>query len=79
MAPFFANRSCDVWTPREWPCEMGNYVEYSVNVSEPAHISKCIAFAKERNIRLVIRNTGHEYVIHPFLPVSINVNVPRLC
>ncbi|MCJ1356498.1 MAG: hypothetical protein MMC33_006493 [Icmadophila ericetorum] len=62
MAPFFANRSCDVWTPREWPCEMGNYVTYSLNVSESSQIVKGLAFAKEKNIRLVIRNTGHDYL-----------------
>ena len=63
MAPFFANRSCDVWTPREWPCTKGNYVEYSINVSLPQHISKGVTFAKEKNVRLVIRNTGHEYAV----------------
>lgn len=60
MAPFFANRSCDPFTPESTPCTLGNYVNYAVNVSEPADISKTLAFAKDHNIRVIIRNTGHE-------------------
>ncbi len=60
MAPFFANRSCDPFTPESTPCTLGNYVNYAVNVSEPADISKTLAFAKDHNIRIIIRNTGHE-------------------
>lgn len=59
MAPFFANQSCDPFQPRERPCELGNYVRYAVNASGPADIQRAIAFAASKNIRLVIRNTGH--------------------
>jgi len=60
MAPFFANRSCDPFTPESRPCTLGNYVDYSVNVTKPADIYKALAFARKHNIRIVIRNTGHE-------------------
>jgi hypothetical protein len=59
MAPFFANQSCDPFQPRERPCELGNYVRYAVDASGPADVQRAIAFAASRNIRLVIRNTGH--------------------
>ena len=59
MAPFFANQSCDPFQPRERPCELGNYVRYAVDASGPADVQKAIAFASSKNIRLVIRNTGH--------------------
>jgi len=61
MAPFFANRSCDPFTERSAQCILGTYVQYSVNVSSAADVSAGIGFAKDRNIRLVIRNTGHDY------------------
>lgn len=65
MAPFFANQSCDPFQPRERPCELGNYVRYAVDASGPADVQRAIAFAASRNIRLVIRNTGHgECSIH---------------
>lgn len=61
MAPFFANRSCDPFTGEATQCVVGTYVSYAVNVSEPQDVSKTIQFAEEHNIRLVIRNTGHDY------------------
>lgn len=62
MAPFFANQSCDPFTPESTPCTLGNYVDYAINVTRPSDISKGIAFALKYNIRLVIRNTGHDYL-----------------
>lgn len=62
MAPFFANQSCDPFTPKSTPCTLGNYVDYAINVTRPSDISKGIAFALRYNIRLVIRNTGHDYL-----------------
>ncbi|KAI1124016.1 FAD binding domain protein [Nemania abortiva] len=62
MAAFFANMSCDPFTPREAPCQIGAYVRYAVNASDAADYKKTIAFAKARNIRLVIRDTGHDYL-----------------
>ena len=60
MAPFFANQSCDTYTPESQPCTLGNYVDYAINVTIPSDIAKGLAFATQNNIRLVIRNTGHE-------------------
>jgi hypothetical protein len=40
---------------------MGNYAEYSVDARSASHFQMAIEFAKEHNIRLVIRNTAHDY------------------
>ncbi|KAI9677544.1 MAG: hypothetical protein M1817_006498 [Caeruleum heppii] len=61
MAPFFQNRSCDPFTSRSQPCEFGNYVRYALNVTRPEDISKGLRFARDYNIRIVVRNTGHDY------------------
>ncbi|KAH6606122.1 hypothetical protein Trco_005275 [Trichoderma cornu-damae] len=61
MAPLFANASCDPFQPPDSPCTLGNYVQYAVNVSTAAHVSATLQFAAQRNIRFVIRNTGHDY------------------
>lgn len=61
MAPFFANRSCDPFQPRSAGCVLGTYVQYTVNVSTAEDAAAGIKFASDRNIRLVIRNTGHDY------------------
>ena len=62
MAAAVANETCDPFTPEREHCTLGNMVVYSVNASHPSDYSATIAFAKAKNIRLVIRNTGHEYV-----------------
>ena len=62
MAPFFANHSCDPFAPENSPCIIGGYVRYAIKVTEPQDIAIGLEFAKKRNIRLVIRNTAHEYV-----------------
>lgn len=45
MAGYFAGNSCDVYTPEASPCTLGNYIDYAINVTEPADISKGIEFA----------------------------------
>ncbi|EED16287.1 isoamyl alcohol oxidase, putative [Talaromyces stipitatus ATCC 10500] len=61
MQTFFANQSCDPFTPESTPCLMGNYVDYAVNVSSANDVIAAVNFAKKNNIRFVIRNTGHDY------------------
>jgi FAD/FMN-containing dehydrogenase len=61
MAPLFTNQSCDPFQPRERACTLGNYVSYSIDVSEPEHVAAAFDFSREHNIRLVVRNTGHDY------------------
>lgn len=62
MQAFFANQSCDPFTPQSTPCHLGNYVDYAVNVSCAADVQAALLFARAANIRIVVRNTGHEYV-----------------
>ncbi|KAH8661176.1 hypothetical protein BGZ61DRAFT_432957 [Ilyonectria robusta] len=61
MAPWFANQSCDPFQPRSRACELGNYVRYAVEARTKADIVNAINFARNNNIRFVIRNTGHDY------------------
>ncbi|KAI0011566.1 isoamyl alcohol oxidase [Xylariaceae sp. FL0662B] len=62
MSALYANASCDPLAPREAECVIGTYVQYAVNASSADDISKTIEFAHERNIRLVIRNSAHDYL-----------------
>lgn len=61
MAPFFANQSCEPFLPESAQCVIGTYIRFAVNASEASDFQKTIAFTKKRNIRLTIRNTGHDY------------------
>ena len=62
MQTYFANQSCDPFTDRSKPCVLGNYVSYAVKVKCTADVAAALRFAKEHNIRIIVRNTGHEYV-----------------
>jgi len=62
MAPFWANRSCDAFNSQEDRCIKGTYLQYAVKVETTADVVSTIKFATKRNIRLVIRNTGHDYL-----------------
>lgn len=61
MAPFFANASCDPFTTPADQCVVGAYVQYAVKARCIEDYKATIAFASKNNIRLVIRNTGHDY------------------
>ena len=41
-------------------CTLGAYPEYAVNVSSVAQVQLTVNFVRNLNIRLVIKNTGHE-------------------
>jgi hypothetical protein len=62
MAPVWTNRSCDPFTSPDTPCELGNYVRYAIDARSAADITAGLRFVKKHNVRLVIRNTGHDYL-----------------
>jgi hypothetical protein len=61
MAAFFANSSCDPFTSPSAQCVVGSYVQYTVNATSARDYQRALEFVQEHNIRLVIRNTGHDY------------------
>ncbi|RAL17614.1 FAD binding domain protein [Aspergillus homomorphus CBS 101889] len=61
MAPWFANFSCDPYLPNTH-CTIIPLVQYAVNASSAQDYQATINFAQAHNIRMVIRNTGHDYL-----------------
>ncbi|KAJ5197634.1 hypothetical protein N7449_008113 [Penicillium cf. viridicatum] len=41
-------------------CDLGSAPVYSINATKPADVAAGIKFAKKNNVRLVIKNTGHD-------------------
>ncbi|PLB50868.1 FAD/FMN-containing dehydrogenase [Aspergillus steynii IBT 23096] len=62
MAGFYANQSCDPFLPPSAHCITGTYVQYSVQAQSATDIQKTISFLSAHRIRLVVRNTGHDYL-----------------
>lgn len=61
MAPFFLNRSCDPFTEKDSRCVLEAYNRYAVSIKTAKDVSKALQFAEHNNIRISIRNTGHDY------------------
>lgn len=70
--PIWTNNSCNpVWPngtsitgdPNAGArgCSVGAYPAYVVNATTPKQIGEAFKWAKEKNIRVIIKNTGHSY------------------
>ncbi|KAL9110540.1 MAG: hypothetical protein Q9227_004898 [Pyrenula ochraceoflavens] len=58
--PLFQGNSCLPYTPESSSCTIGKNIRYAINVSSTDHIAAGLDFAQKNNIRLVIKNTGHD-------------------
>ncbi|KAH8203328.1 hypothetical protein TruAng_002524 [Truncatella angustata] len=62
MSPLYQGLTClpDGWGPYG-NCTMGGYPSYVVNITSVAQIQLAVNFARNLNIRLVVKNTGHDF------------------
>ena len=58
--PLFQGNSCLPYTPEGSPCTLGKNTRYAINVSSTDDIAAGLQFAQENNVRLVVKNTGHD-------------------
>ncbi|KAK2749205.1 hypothetical protein FQN57_006820 [Myotisia sp. PD_48] len=61
MTPWLAGRTCDPTTDPTTPCTQGGYPHFVVNATTVAQMQLAINFARNANLRLVIKNTGHDF------------------
>jgi hypothetical protein len=62
MLPLYEGRTC-LPSPYNYTdsCTQGAYPTYAVNVSTVAQIQLAVNFARNQNLRLVVKNTGHDF------------------
>lgn len=48
--------------PTSPPCGQGLVPTYTVNVTEISDITKAVKWAREKRIRIVVKNTGHDHL-----------------
>lgn len=70
--------SCYPDSPREEPCGQGRISLYSVLAESVHDIQKTVSFAHERSLRLVIKNTGHDYLGRSSAPDSLQLSTHKL-
>ncbi|KAK2762248.1 hypothetical protein FQN54_001258 [Arachnomyces sp. PD_36] len=73
-----ANETCYIGTSRSEPCGQGKISEYSAVVESPDQIQQAVRFAKDHNLRLAIRNTGHDFLGRSTAPDSFQIFTHRM-
>jgi FAD/FMN-containing dehydrogenase len=64
MNPLYYGMTCPIPVSGDsanGTCTQGGYSEYAVKIQNVAQIQLAVNFARSLNLRLVIRNTGHDY------------------
>lgn len=62
MWPLWDGRSCvPTDDPANSTCTLGAFPVYAVNATNVAQIQLAVNFARNQGLRLVIKNTGHDY------------------
>ncbi|KAF2185655.1 FAD binding domain-containing protein [Zopfia rhizophila CBS 207.26] len=63
MWTFWTNNTCNPSAQRQnRECTLGNLPEYAIMAKTKEHIQAGVKFAVENNLRLLIRNTGHDFM-----------------
>ncbi|KAI1119785.1 hypothetical protein F5Y10DRAFT_290963 [Nemania abortiva] len=60
VMPGWFQESCNPFSPTSQPCELGDYASYSINVGSVNDVIASIRFSQTHNVRLVVKNTGHD-------------------
>lgn len=60
--PLYTNNTCLPGNDPSGQCTLGYYGPYVLMAKTAEHIQAGVNFARERNLRLVIRNTGHDFM-----------------
>jgi len=60
----------DLTTPVTRACEQGSVPWKYVDARSVEDVQKTLLFAKERNLRFVVKNTGHDYAGRSSAPDS---------
>ncbi|KAI1175094.1 FAD/FMN-containing isoamyl alcohol oxidase-like protein MreA [Nemania sp. FL0916] len=62
MSPYWMNDSCNPFFGPGGSCTLGNLAQYAINVSGSGDVLAGIHFAQNNNIRLTIKNSGHDFL-----------------
>ncbi|TGO19281.1 hypothetical protein BTUL_0005g01300 [Botrytis tulipae] len=61
MWPLYQGRTCMPTNDTSASCTLGAYPMYELKVSNVAQIQLAVNFARNANLRLVVKNTGHDF------------------
>ncbi|KAL2844827.1 hypothetical protein BJY01DRAFT_214679 [Aspergillus pseudoustus] len=61
LSPVYQGLTCQPTTDPSDSCTMGGYPHYVINATDVAQIQLGINFARNIGVRLVVKNTGHDF------------------
>ncbi|KAL4908689.1 hypothetical protein BDW74DRAFT_188589 [Aspergillus multicolor] len=61
LSPVYQGLTCQPTADPEANCTMGGYPHYVVNATNVAQVQLGINFARNTGVRLVVKNTGHDF------------------
>lgn len=67
------NSSCYLDSAPESRCGQGRLSLYSVQAKSTAHVQAAVRFAKQHNLRLAIKNSGHDFMGRSAAPESLQI------
>ncbi|KAF4909658.1 FAD-linked oxidoreductase ZEB1 [Colletotrichum fructicola] len=59
-------------------CRADGYSAFVVNATTPEHVKFGVDFAREKNVRLIVKSTGHDYLGRSFAPGSLSIWVHHM-
>ncbi|KAI0436258.1 FAD-binding domain-containing protein [Xylaria telfairii] len=62
MGYSFSGNSCNPFLDSITPCTLGSHPVYTINATSALDFQVAVRFVTKHNIRLVVRNTGHDYL-----------------
>ncbi|GFF88015.1 6-hydroxy-D-nicotine oxidase [Aspergillus udagawae] len=71
------NQTCSITSPQT-PCGQGRVSLYSVVAECASNIQEAVRFAKRHNLRLVIKNSGHDFLGRSTAPESLQILTNRM-
>ncbi|KAE8355292.1 hypothetical protein BDV28DRAFT_155514 [Aspergillus coremiiformis] len=67
------NQTCYIETTPDTPCGQGQVSLYSALVQSAVDIQETVKFAKQHNLRLVVKNSGHDFLGRASAPGSLQI------
>ena len=61
LSPVYQGLTCQPTTNASASCTLGGYPVYAVHVSTVSHIQLAVNFTRQTGVRLVVKNTGHDF------------------
>ena len=72
------NQECYVESARSVPCAQGRVSLYSAEVESAAHVQAAVNFAVKYNLKLAIKNSGHDFLGRSSAPDSLQISTHKL-